>query len=387
MGGRGVTWVRGIAVGLMACALAALVVQNATVLAFADSDPETAAAAWPSHPAVRLASATQQIASASGAGQEAPPPAFDLVERAARAAPLEPQPFIVAGVRAQLKGDAATADRAFEAARLRDPRSLPARYFLASTRLQRGNVEGLRDVAALARLAPNGGPALVPYIAAFAAQPKARGPIRTMFRDNPDIREGVLSSLAGDANNLRLVLQLGGETNLANAPWAAKMISTLVASRRYSDARALWERAGGTRTEGLFDGDFRNASVPPPFNWELSSSSLGLAERRSGRLQVIFYGQDSGTLARQLLLLPPGRYQLRAPASGSDGSGALQWAVRCEGREGELARAAAGKAGLAFAVPADCPAQWLELVGRASDFGQQADLLIGPLALARAGGR
>ena len=143
----------------------------------------------------------------------------------------------------------------------------------------------------------------------------------------------------------------------------------------------MWERSAGTRSTGLFDADFRNSSAPPPFNWELTSSSLGLAERRSGRLQVIFHGQDSGTLARQMLLLPPGQYRLAAPASGSGGADVLSWIVRCDARPVELGRAPVRRNGLRFQVPVDCPAQWLELVGAASDFGREGEMTIGAMTL------
>ena len=378
---------RAIPFVLAGLALAAMVVQNATVVALADSDPETAARVWSGHPAVGIALATRQIAAASGSGKAIDQATFERVNNAARAAPLEPQPFIVAGIRAQLEGRTGQSEQAFEAARLRDPRSLPARYFLATSKLQRGDVEGLRDVAALARLEPNGGKNLVPYLASFAGQERASGAIRAMFRANPGIRDAVLTSLAGDPANLRLVLALGGGTGTADAPWLRTMIASLIASRRYDQALALWKRTAGTRSAGLFDSDFRNSSAPPPFNWELTSSSLGLAERRSGRLQVIFHGQDSGTLARQLLLLPAGQYRLAAPTTGSGSSDALFWLVRCDGRPGELGRAPVRQNGLRFDVPADCPAQWLELVGTASDFGREAETSIGALTLSRVTGR
>lgn len=376
-------FLRLIPVALAGCALAALIVQNATVAAFSATAPDVAASVWPGHPAADVALAGRQIALASGKGQPIAPATFALLDRTARRAPLDPQPFIVAGIRAQLAGQAERADRAFAAARQRDPRSLPARYFLASSRLQRGDVEGLRDVAAITRLEPNGGQSLVPYLADLARRPETRAAMLDMFRNSPGIRAAVLTAMAGDPNNARLVVTLGQTRDPDKAPWLRTALDTLVAKRRYGEARALWERISGTRSAGLFDGDFRNPSALPPFNWELTSSSLGLAERRSGRLQVMFYGQDSGTLARQLLLLPPGRYRLSAPSSSADGSGALYWLVRCDQGAGEITRAPVGQGGLTFTVPTGCPAQWLELNGRASDFGRQSDTAIGPVALSR----
>ena len=175
---------------------------NATVVALADSDPETAAALWPGHPAANIALASREIASASGAGRAIDPTIFAQLDQAARAAPIEPQPFIVAGIRAQLNGRHVEAEQAFEAARLRDPRSLPARYFLATSKLQRSDVEGLRDVAALRAVAGRVtriAPILPPSFS--SSEPGDR--VRTMFRDNPLVREWCFEP--GDRpNNFRL---------------------------------------------------------------------------------------------------------------------------------------------------------------------------------------
>jgi hypothetical protein len=42
--------------------------------------------------------------------------------------------------------------------------------------------------------------------------------------------------------------------------------------------------------------------------------------------------------------------------------------------------------GLSFQVPANCPAQWLELSGRSGDVAQQSEVTITRLSLSRAGG-
>ena len=68
-------------------------------------------------------------------------------------------------------------------------------------------------------------------------------------------------------------------------------------------------------------------------------------------------------------------------------TGALHWIVRCDQDQREIGRAAVGQGGLAFEVPAGCPAQWLELNASASDFGLQAETSIGPMALQRVGGQ
>ena len=54
-----------------------------------------------------------------------------IIDDAAGKVPLAPEPFLVRGVQAELAGNSQLAAQAFAAAEWRDPRSLPARYFLA----------------------------------------------------------------------------------------------------------------------------------------------------------------------------------------------------------------------------------------------------------------
>ena len=90
----------------------------------------------------------------------------------------------------------------------------------------------------------------------------------------------------------------------------------------------------------IFDPDFKNRVAPQPFAWTLTSSNVGLAERGpGGGLRVIYYGQEDGVLASQLLLLKPGRYRLTMRAGGDpQRSRSLVWTVTCAGSAAPVAR-------------------------------------------------
>ena len=94
----------------------------------------------------------------------------------------------------------------------------------------------------------------------------------------------------------------------------------------------VWRAASAGSGELLHDSDFRDAISPPPFNWQLTSSTVGLAERqRGGRLHILFYGDEDGTLASQLLLLPPGAYRLSMRLAGDPARAhALTWSIWCD---------------------------------------------------------
>jgi hypothetical protein len=116
--------------------------------------------------------------------------------------------------------------------------------------------------------------------------------------------------------------------------WLRVLLTNLVASGDYGHARAIWSSVGaGHRSAGLiYDAGFSEPQAPPPFNWSFASASVGLAERQpGGKLHVIFYGNEDGPLASQLLLLSPGTYRLQMQIVGAAvHPETLHWSVRCD---------------------------------------------------------
>jgi hypothetical protein len=121
--------------------------------------------------------------------------------------------------RASLAGETAIAQRAFEEAQWRDPRSLPAAYFLADRYFRSGDVRhGLHEVAALARLSPDGGAAAVPYLTQYAANAANWPALRELFASNPQFARPVLAALAANIGTVPAALALSSarETGTRN---------------------------------------------------------------------------------------------------------------------------------------------------------------------------
>jgi hypothetical protein len=318
-----------------------------------------------------------------------------MMADAADKEPLAPEPYLVRGVQAQLAGDGATAQRAFEAAQWRDPRSLPAAYFLADRYFRVGDVnQGLREIAALARLSPNGPATVGPYLAVYAANSANWPALRSLFRANPELAQPALVTLASNISTVAAVLALADpREKIDQAQWLAPLLNTLTGAGQYAKARAIWASATGVRVsenQPLYDASFSDRTSPPPFNWTLNSSTVGLAERQPrGRLHVIFYGQEDGFLASQLLLLQPGAYQLSMQLLGDPARArTLNWSVWCDKATEPLASVtldAAAARGWRFEVPAGCEAQWIKLSGSSTDMPQQSDVTIAALTLEKGG--
>ena len=259
------TLVRRLAAAVLALLLGIQVVRNAAVTALVSTDPAAAARAWPSHPEARLALAMTDIATAARAGSPVDAAVFQRVDAAASRAPLAVEPFLVRGVQAQVAGDKVLAQRAFEAAEHRDPRSLPARYFLAEQYLRGGQVaRGLAEFAALARLAPNGIGGASPYVAAYARDPSRWPQLRALFRANPDLQEASLEALATDAANAPAILALADPAHRnAHSPWLQPLLAALVAKGQFVEAKRIWTSVAAAALRPgqlLFDASFAGAN-------------------------------------------------------------------------------------------------------------------------------
>lgn len=382
---------RRILVIIVALLVAAQVVRNAAVTALAPLEPERAAKLWASHPSVEISLGLAQIGRAARERRPIDAAIFAMFDDAAVKAPLAPEPFLVAGVKDQTAGKLDAARRVFVAAQWRDPRSLPAAYFLADYYFRAGRVlDGLQQTTLLARLSPGGVATVAPYVASYARNRANWPKMRVLFRSQEGFEDDILTALAHDGANADAVLALADASHRSpKSPWLPILLQSLVASGDYARARAIWASVGGgSNGELVYDPDFSSAGPPPPFNWAFASSTVGLGERQPGkRLHVIFYGNDDGVLASELLTLAPGTYRLQmqlgpAPVHPE----ALRWSIRCDKTSQPISSDALADVAAhswTFQVPANCPAQWLELSGRSGDIAQQSEVTITNFALSR----
>ena len=367
------------------------VVRNAAVMALATLHPDTAAQFWAHHPSVEISQGLARIGRAARARRSVDQRTFAMIQDAAVKAPLSSEPFLVRGVRAQVTGDSQAAKRAFLSAQSRDPRSLPAAYFLADYYFRSGKaLLGLQQIVLLARLSP-AGVDVAPFVAAYAESPSNWPQMRALFRSQPEMEDPVLTVLARDGRNINAILAVADPAHRTpDSPWLKVLLETLVSSGDYKQARAIWSSVGrgNAGDELLYDAAFSSPGPPPPFNWSLTSSNVGLAERQPGkRLHVIFYGNLDGVLASELLVLRPGIYQLQMQVFGvAAHAEALRWSLRCDKSQQPVSTVGVDQAATrvwTFQVPSNCPAQWFELSGRSQDIAQQSDVTITGLKLTR----
>lgn len=355
-----------LAATLALLALAALVVVSAK----GRSDLVAAGSAngWPAiDPRVALATGMADISRATREGREPPVELVHEVVELSRALPMRSEPFLVAGIEASAQGDADRAERLLLAAKARDPRSVPVRYFLAEHFHRQGDDRrSIEEVVSLLRLRSSGDFALAPYFVRLASEPASRGAVNALMNSDPALGRQVLAIMAASESDPELVLALWKnlKPDLADRAWQENLLARLVSKGKVERAHSIWRTFAGRAgaTAALYNPSFANDPAPAPFNWRYRSSADGVAEPDgSGGLSLLFYGRSSMVLAEQMLALSPGRYRLSWAASTESES--IVWRAQCLQGASPLAQAKLAAKGMDFAIAGDCPFIWLELAG------------------------
>jgi tetratricopeptide (TPR) repeat protein len=323
------------------------------------------------HPARELRLAMGRVRS----GTDPDDPALITKVRAAlQRAPLEEEPFIVAGLAHFNAGDYTGAQKAVAVARRRNPRSREALFLSADVALARGDIRGaVESLEVLLRIFPRQGQVAREALNLLTSDPEAGKVALAALSDDP-IKSDALTALArSGAGSSRLLeaiqLMQTAEGLVTNPGMVNAIVRPLVEASDVAGAYRVWSALlqeppapGVTIRDPQFAG-----SLPPPFGWDIQTSSDGYAETGPDGLIGDVYGRRSVQLARQLLMLPAGSYRLEIDAAVP--SDQLDAIIICLPAM-EIARTAVAQertVSSTFTIPAACAGQWLELKARASD--------------------
>ena len=336
--------------------------------------------------------------------------ALRVARERAQEAPLSHYPFFVAARAAEQKGRFAEATRLMEEARRRRPTYTLARLSLMGYYARAGrHFDAISEADVAVRLSPEATQAILPVLADMLHHPEARDEIARVLHRNPGWRASFLEvaeprirpqDAAGLLDALRKLRPPHGTAHEEQL-----LVDTLARAGRHAEARAAWLRLvpPGERTQSslVFDGDFRGASAPPPFNWTFTDAEAGRAQPSTGgagesaHLAVSYFGAAATTLAEQTVVLGPGRYtlSLSAKADRETPSGALAWRIACIPSNAEIGvlrlerfnTSGYGRYKADFEVPAGCRAQKLTLAATPGDLSQPINVNIAQLRLDRRG--
>lgn len=223
-------------------------------------------------------------------------------------------------------------------------------------------------------------PLVMPTLVSASRNPQIAKPIGTMLGQRPPWR-------------MRFVYSL-----LTAQPWAQTFLSLMISARldsrdplerdfltraakgladggRIDEAARLYAHATGTPVHtGVRNGDFAAEDRIAPFDWDIADDPGlgGLKGSIDGAhfpaaLSLIADPGRSGAVAKQLLLLVPGRYELRFTAGNVDGRDRSGVSLSCSASQAILADLRLPVTSVARAVttmiivPAGCTSQWLSI--------------------------
>ncbi|MFS0738518.1 hypothetical protein ABC347_15845 [Sphingomonas sp. 1P06PA] len=323
--------------------------------------------------------------------------AADRARGALASAPVLARPFMVAALAADRQGETRRATELMQTAVTRDPRSVPARFWLLRRQVIAGNfAAALGEIDALIRLRPTQVRALAALAVPMLIDPAGRGAVVDRMAANPGWR-GVFLDLAQRDSSDRASF-IAFMRALAATPGVEIDDTTLgtvlvgmTGRGEYVQAHALYERLrpqrSGERGNQVYDGDFQRRPGPAPFNWSFASTASAIAQiepqpRGGPALVARTFGREPAVVATQMLALPAGGWRLSARMGSDDGPAAdrFRWRLSCLPADREIARLGNPEelreprtVSTVFAVPPGCPAQTLSLLAEAGD-GPDASL-------------
>ena len=308
-------------------------------------------------------------------------------------ASLKQDPTVVSAIRTlaaaqELEGDQSAALRLMRYSEKISRRDFPTHFWLIDFEAKQNNVvRALDHYDAALRTSSAAEPILLPILLDAFGSTDLSAPLADVLSRKPAWAATFVSRAISNAKSTEKLLELAfllraRDFEIDPEPFQV-LLNRAVNDELYNNALRLSQRPA--QSAGVFNPQFDNEPEYAPFDWVLTADEDLGSERvpeennpTQHRLFLYGAGGRSGIVAKQLLLLPPGKYGLRAMVS--DVPQALQdrpyISVNCDGKEAPVLKtkdfpASSDKRNnlyAAFEVPSqNCRAQWLNIVARASN--------------------
>ncbi len=327
---------------------------------------------------------------------------LDAVRRAAAAAPLDARAYLILGHQQLLDNTPDRAVATLEAGQRLDPRQRLIHLLLLDRYLRTARyADAAAQFSVLARILGATQAPIATAMAQMTMAPETREAVRRTLNTDPVLERAVLIALAKSDIAPDAIFALASPAARADAAgaesWGPILVKRLVEHGQYIAARSVWQRIYGLSPAQaampITNAGFRATKASPPFDWALTTSSLGAADLRGGSLAIDYYGRDSGDLASQLLVLRPGRYRfaITVDPGKTDATAKLYWSLACKTATSDTraplmtlpvtATAKPHRIAADIAVPGTCPTQILTLRGEAGEFPSPVSVTLRDLDL------
>lgn len=346
----------------------------------------------------RMQSATQAVVNGN------PSPALRArAEQESRAAlnraPLRAVAARLIGTTQLLAGDRGVA--AYRYAHRLSRRDLPTELYLIETRVAANDVSGaLRhyDIAMRTNVASR--PMLGDILINASDTPEIAQALGRLLATRPVWLPEFYQRFASQAKNPAAIttviqaLDFRGD-RAGDVEFITMALERLVQLGAIGDAERYYRGVTRTADNGILlrNGGFERPNRFQPFDWIIASEPThsGIVERRADASGVVLTltGNESHSIARQLLVLRPGRYLLAATVGNVpqavEERPKLVLSCRLGAPIATIPFAAAGDAPRRFeasvTIPQGCDAQWLDIVNTPAFDAQPADPWIDDLGI------
>ena len=369
--------------------VAVLMLRESLAYVVRATDPALALRIDPANSEVQ-ASRAEQLLRESPANRAA---AEALARRALRRSPVSAAGARMIATARDVAGDPASARRLIAYAASLSQRDLPTQVWLIQDAVQHNDVpRALHHYDIALRSSDASKPLLLPVLVSALSQPAVVAGLVDTIAARPEWAPGFLAQAAHESQDMGGLAAL--IARLARRGYPIPIAVVAESSRRMADAGRYdlaWNVYAAAHPQAvraaIHDPGFqRLGSIDGPFAWTVvPGNGLSVEQRRYGAQGALSYRVQTGAggmVARQLLMLAPGGFRLSgAVPERADGSAPPALRLTCAGSGQPIATIAADKPGFAqpFVVPADCPAQWLDILVDGGDNPLGASGAIGGL--------
>jgi hypothetical protein len=353
---------------------AAAVVQWSAAQSLREKRPALAAQVAPWNGRIALDAALDRIENGAAPTD---PAVQALARRALRRDATLPAAIELAALARESRGDRADAAALYRLSDRIGRRSLATRLWLVQDAVERGDVTATLAQMDIALRTSSAAPEIVfPALARGIEDPQLVAPVAVLVDRPSEWSEAFLDHAVAAAEPeaaAALLLAVRNERAVTDRELDRLLIVRLVEAGRFALARRIDARFAARKLASvpLADGDFADPASRYPFGWGLTDrSGIGARrETRNGRPALAYHAAaaQGGQVAAQLLTLGEGNHLLQTRAASSDGSRMRPiWVLSCAGQSRTIATLPVpvgenADAAVPFAVPGDCPAQWLVL--------------------------
>jgi hypothetical protein len=325
-----------------------------------------------------------------------------LALKALRQQALNPKAQRLLGYYADAKGQSVAAETFVRSAAKLSRQEPGAQLWLIEAEARKGNAtQALVHYDILLRTKPETRQVLFPRLTNAIDEQEIREALKPYIRGKNQWAYDFLLFATSKSRNLPAVVDLVIETGGLTDQKAAQnqqqvLLERLVSEKYYSDARRLFLQIPGVKpirlTSPALDAADRDSRFGP-MGWQFvndpdaGAGLLGKAGAGKPSLTVYANAETTRMVANKLLYLTPGRYRLAADLSALErgNTGFLRWQMRCVDAEADQQIGAFDSVGtrvsVVFAIPANCPQQFLELIASGGTGQSGLEATIASIAL------